>query len=62
MLQKYSGVHSEGSSPNPHILNIRKIQNNIKGRILQNPTVKPIMVYNKEVTKLRDNLGRYKNE
>ena len=56
ILYGYAGQHSEEWRPSSAVLHVKKIRDAIKQQVLADPTVKPIAVYLREVTAVRDNL------
>ena len=56
VLYSYTGLHSEGCRPSSAIAAVKKVRDAIKERVLSDPTIKPLAVYNSEVFKVRDTL------
>ena len=56
-LAKYNGDHSDSCVPNSAQLQVKAVRASIKNTIIANPTLKPSIVYSKEVDKVRDELG-----
>ena len=57
LLAKYNGNHSESCIPNSAQLEVKAVKAAIKSTILSDPTLKPSVVYNREVDRVRDTLG-----
>ena len=57
LLANYNGSHSDLCVPNLAQLQIKAVKEAIKTTIIDNPTLRPSVVYSKEVERVRDNLG-----
>ena len=57
LLKKYNGDNSDSCVPNSAQLQVKAVRASIKNTIIDNPTLKPSVVYSKEVDKVRDELG-----
>ena len=52
LLAKYNGNHSESCIPNSAQLEVKAVKAAIKKTILSDPTLKPTVVYNREVDRV----------
>ena len=57
-LVGYSGLHSTLCVPNPACLAVKEVRDTIKARVLADPTLKPSKLYNEEVNKVQDPMGK----
>ena len=57
LLANYNGSHSDLCVPNFTQLQIKAVKEAIKTTIIDNPPLRPSVVYSKEVERVRDNLG-----
>ena len=57
MLSAYNAAHSADCVPNSSQLTVKAVRETIKTKILQNPTMRPSVVYSREVDRVRDTLG-----
>ena len=55
-LSRYSDHHVIGCHANSALLAVRNIKEAIRKRVQESPTIKPSIVYNEEVNRIRDNL------
>ena len=58
LLRKYNPCHSPMCVPSVLNLKIKETKEAIKKRVQASPSIKPSMVYNEEVNKVRDNLSQ----
>ena len=54
VLYSYTGLHNEGCRPSSAVAAVKKVREAIKERVLADPTIKPLSVYNSEVYRVRD--------
>ena len=57
LLSKYNANHSELCIPSTAQVQVKAVRAAIKHTIIENPTMKPSVVYSKEVDRVRDTLG-----
>ena len=57
LLYSWDGQHSSECRPNSALAAVKKVRDAIKAKVLEDPTIKPSVVYSSEVFRVRDNLS-----
>ena len=57
-LVGYSGMHCGNCIPSPAFKAVLMVKAAMKARVLSDPTEKPTQLYNSEVNKVRDDMGK----